>query len=93
MDRAVDAARDAGTEEFLVQLARDLSAGTLDHDDFQLRANEHLADQPRADQHRLGGARPDDRWTAPFDTRDWLAGEPCVDDQVQAFQNSALSSR
>ena len=32
-----------GTEEFLVQMARDLSAGTLDHDDFQLRANEHLA--------------------------------------------------
>ena len=34
------------TEEVLVQLARDLSAGTLDHDGFQLRANEHLAINP-----------------------------------------------
>ena len=49
------------TEEFLVQLARDLSAGTLDHDDFQLRANAASGDQPRARQPRLGGPRARDR--------------------------------
>ena len=81
------------TEEFLVQLARDLSAGTLDHDDFQLRANEHLAINPALTNLAWVDREHVIAWSAPFDTRDLLAGEILVDDQVQAFQNSALSAR
>ena len=81
-----------GTEEFLVQMARDLSAGTLDHDDFQLRANEHLATNAALTNIAWVGRDQIIRWTAPFDTQDWLAGEALLDPQVQAFQQSALSS-
>jgi PAS domain-containing protein len=81
------------TEEFLVQLARDLSAGTLDHDDFQLRANEHLAINPALANLAWVDREHVIAWSAPFDTRDLLAGEILVDDQVEAFQNSALSAR
>lgn len=81
------------TEEFLVQLARDLSAGTLDHDRFQLSANEHLAINPALTNIAWVDRDQIVTWSAPFDTRDLLVGEALVDDQVQAFQNSALSSR
>ncbi|MBN9696003.1 MAG: PAS domain S-box protein [Zoogloea sp.] len=63
-----------GTEEFLAQLSRELAAGTLDADGFQVRANQHIANNPElvnvvwvADQRV--------RWTAPFDTTDWLVGD------------------
>ncbi|WEN41646.1 Sensor protein FixL [Thauera sp. GDN1] len=82
-----------GTEEFLVQMARDLSAGTLEYDDFQLRANEHLAANAALNNIAWVGRDQVIRWTAPFDTQDWLAGEALLDAQVQAFQQSALSSR
>ncbi len=82
-----------GTEEFLVQMARDLSAGTLDYDGFQLRANEHLAANAALTNIAWVGRDRVIRWTAPFDTQDWLAGEALADTQIQAFQQSALSSR
>jgi hypothetical protein len=82
-----------GTEEFLVQMARDLSAGTLDYDNFQVRANEHLAANAALINIAWVGRDQVIRWTAPFDTQDWLAGEALLDAQVQAFQHSALSSR
>ncbi len=81
------------TEEFLVQLARDLSAGTLDHDRFQLGANEHLAVNPALTNIAWVDRDQVVTWSAPFDTRDLLVGEALIDDQVQAFQNSALSAR
>ena len=82
-----------GTEEFLVQLARDLSAGTLDHDAFQLRANEHLALNAALTNIVWVGRDQIVRWSAPFDTQDWLAGERLGDAHVQGFQQSALSFR
>ena len=82
-----------GTEEFLVQMARDLSAGTLDYDGFQLRANEHLAANAALTNIAWVGRDRVIRWSAPFDTQDWLAGEALADTQIQAFQQSALSSR
>ena len=81
------------TEEVLVQLARDLSAGTLDHDGFQLRANEHLAINPALSNLAWVDREHVITWPAPFDTRDLLTGEILVDDQVEAFQNSVLSAR
>ena len=35
-----------GTEEFLGKLARDLAAGTLDADTFQVSATQHIANNP-----------------------------------------------
>ncbi len=82
-----------GTEEFLMQMARDLAAGTLDYDGFQVRANEHLAANAALISIAWVGRDQVIRWAAPFDTQDWLAGEALLDAQVQAFQHSALSSR
>ncbi|WP_345794644.1 PAS domain S-box protein [Thauera sp. JM12B12] len=82
-----------GTEEFLGQMARDLAAGSLDYDGFQLSANEHLAANAALTNIAWVGRDQVIRWAAPFDNQDWLAGEALVDAQVQAFQRSALSSR
>ncbi|MFU2489649.1 PAS domain S-box protein [Thauera sp. WH-1] len=82
-----------GTEEFLTQLARDLAADTLDHDSFQLQANEHLAVNGALTNLAWVGRDQTVRWTAPFDALDWLAGETLLGEQVQGFQRSALSSR
>jgi len=64
-----------GTEEFLGQMARELAGGTLDGDAFQVRANQQIANNPElvnlvwvADDQRV-------KWTAPFDTTDWLVGD------------------
>ncbi len=82
-----------GTEEFLGQLARDMAAGTLEHDGFQQRANEHLAVNPALTNIAWVGRDQAVRWTAPFDALDWLAGDTLLGPQVQGFQHSALSSR
>ena len=82
-----------GTEEFLVQLARDLGADTLDHDAFQVRANEHLGLNAALTNIAWVGRDQVIRWSAPFDTQAWLAGEPIDDAHVQGFQQSALSFR
>ncbi len=82
-----------GTEEFLGQMARDLAADTLDYDGFQLGANEHLAANAALTNIAWVGRDQVIRWAAPFDNQDWLAGEALDDAQVQAFQQSALSSR
>jgi hypothetical protein len=82
-----------GTEEFLAQLARDLAAGTLDHDDFQLRANEHLALNAALGNIAWVGRDQVVRWSAPFDAQAWLAGEHLHEAHVQGFQQSALSFR
>ena len=67
-----------GTEEFLVQMARDLSAGTLDHDDFQLRANEHLATNAALTNIAWVGRDQIIRWTAPFDrSEERRVGKEC----------------
>ncbi len=64
-----------GTEEFLGQLARDLSADALDQDAFQVRANQHIANNGELVNVVWVGPEEAVRWTAPFDTTDWLAGD------------------
>lgn len=74
-----------GTEEFLTQMARDLAAGSLDLDNFQLRANQHIANNPQL--INLVWVEPGEvvRWSAPFDTTDWLAGDVLTSTQTVAF--------
>jgi len=64
-----------GTEEFLGQLARELAAGTLDGDAFQVRANQHIANNPELVNVVWVAANQRVRWTAPFDTTEWLVGD------------------
>ncbi len=74
-----------GTEEFLAQLSRDLSADALDADGFQLRANQHIANNPELVNIVWVGPEESVRWSAPFDTTDWLAGDVLSGLQTQPF--------
>ena len=64
-----------GTEEFFGQLARDLAADALDPDTFQLRANQQIAANGELVNIVWVGRDGIARWSAPFDTTDWLAGD------------------
>ena len=64
-----------GTEEFLGQMARELAGGTLDGDAFQVRANQHIANNPELVNLVWVAADQKVKWTAPFDTTDWLVGD------------------
>lgn len=75
-----------GTEEFLGQLARDLAAQTLDPDAFQVRANQHIANNGELVNIAWVGDDEVVRWSAPFDTTDWLAGEALSSFQSPTFQ-------
>ncbi len=65
-----------GTEEFLAQLAREMAGGDLDRDAFQIRASQHIANNPELINVAWVAADQRVRWTAPFDTTDWLVGDP-----------------
>ncbi|MDO9597624.1 MAG: PAS domain S-box protein [Azoarcus sp.] len=74
-----------GTEEFLGQLARDLSAEMIDADGFQLRANQHIANNGELVNVVWVGEDGTVRWSAPFDTTDWLAGDALSAAQSAVF--------
>ncbi len=74
-----------GTEEFLAQLARDLAAGALDPDAFQLRANQHIANNSELVNVVWVGADEIVRWSAPFDTTEWLAGDALTGPQLEPY--------
>ena len=74
-----------GTEEFLAQLAREKAAGTLDGDGFQVRANQHIANNAELVNVVWLDADERVRWTAPFDTTDWLEGDALSPVQAQTF--------
>jgi PAS domain S-box-containing protein len=77
-----------GTEEFLGQLARDISAEVLDHDGFQLRANQHIANNAELSNIAWIGVDATVRWTAPFDTTDWLSGDALTSAQLATLQRA-----
>ncbi|WP_332672760.1 PAS domain S-box protein [Aromatoleum sp.] len=77
-----------GTEEFLGQLARDLAAEALDADGFQLRANQHIANNGELVNVVWVGPEEAVRWSAPFDTLDWLVGDALTGLQTTAFHHA-----
>ena len=81
------------TEEFLGQLGRDLAAEFIDHDDFQLRANQYIANN--GELANIVWVRADGivRWTAPFDTTDWLSGDALAGEQIRALERARSSGR
>lgn len=74
-----------GTEEYLGKLARDLAAGTLDADAFLVGATQYIANNPELVNVAWVGADELVRWAAPFDTTDWLVGDPLMPQQATAF--------
>lgn len=81
------------TEEFLGQLGRDLAAEVIDHDDFQLRANQYIANNGELANIAWVGADEIVRWTAPFDTTDWLSGDALAGEQIRALERARSSGR
>ncbi|MDD3354932.1 PAS domain S-box protein, partial [Zoogloea sp.] len=71
-----------GTEEFLGQLARELASDGLDADAFQVRANQHIANNSELVNVVWVASDQRVRWTAPFDTTDWLVGDALSRDQM-----------
>jgi PAS domain S-box-containing protein len=82
-----------GTEEFLGQLARDLAANALDPDGFQLRANQHIANNGELVNVVWIGPEEVVRWSAPFDTTDWLAGDALSGLQTLPFYRARETGR
>lgn len=64
-----------GNQDFLVQLAKDLSTGNLDSDSFQIRASQHLANNPELSDVAWTGNDGVIRWTAPYETTGRLIGD------------------
>ena len=77
-----------GTEEFLQQLARDIGSNSLDADGFQLRANQHIANNPELINVVWVGPEQAVRWSAPFDTTEWLSGDLLSGLQTQPFSRA-----
>ncbi len=82
-----------GTEEFLGQLARDLAADALGMDGFQVRANQHIANNGELVNIVWVGPEEAVRWSAPFDTTDWLVGDGLSGLQTLAFYRARELSR
>src|SRR5574337_1741876 len=75
-----------GTEEFLAQTARDIATGELDQDGFQVRANQFIANNPELANIVWVSPARTVKWSAPFDTTDWLVGNSLHSDQEAAFE-------
>jgi hypothetical protein len=75
-----------GTEEFLSQMARDIAAGSLDQDGFQVRADQYIANNAELANIVWVDGGEVAKWSAPFDTTDWLVGEPLTRQQAAIFR-------
>jgi PAS domain S-box-containing protein len=82
-----------GTEEFLSQTARDIAAGSLDQDGFQVRANQFIANNPELANIVWVDVGEVVKWTAPFDTTDWLVAEHLTSLQAVPFQTARERGR
>jgi PAS domain S-box-containing protein len=83
----------AADADFLTQLARDVNAGTLDANNFQIRANQYLANNPQLANVVWVGNTQRVQWATPFDTLDWLAGELISQRQAQGFEAARESGK
>ncbi|WP_152090645.1 PAS domain-containing sensor histidine kinase [Azospira sp. I09] len=62
-------------QDFLVQLGRNLADGVLDYEDFQIRAAQHLANNPELSVVLWVDPKGKVQWVAPFEATEWVAGE------------------
>jgi len=80
-------------QEFLLLLARDQLAGQLDAGGFQIRANQYIANNPQLSNVVWVDATQVVGWAAPFDTIDWIAGEPLSGAQAGVMRAALESGR
>lgn len=74
--------------DFVQQLARELAEGALDRGQFQVRATQHIANNPALTYIAWVDAQQVVRWTAPFDNTEWIAGDRLAGNQPQAFSRA-----
>ncbi|MEZ5615713.1 MAG: PAS domain S-box protein [Rhodocyclaceae bacterium] len=82
-----------GTQDFLAQMARELAEGKLDRGAFQVRATQYLANTPELANIVWVDSGQIIRWTAPFETTDWIAGERLAGAQPASFARALTSGR
>ena len=82
-----------GTQDTLSQLAREMAEGKLDRGAFQVRATQYLANTPELANLVWVDSGQIIRWTAPFETTDWIAGERLAGAQPLSFAQALTSGR
>ena len=82
-----------GTQDTLSQMAREMAEGKLDRGAFQVRATQYLANTPELANLVWVDSGQIIRWTAPFETTDWIAGERLAGAQPLSFAQALTSGR
>ena len=82
-----------GTQDTLSQLAREMAEGKLDRGAFQVRATQYLANTPELANLVWVDSGQIIRWTAPFETTEWIAGERLAGAQPLSFAQALTSGR
>ena len=82
-----------GAQDYLAQMARELAEGKLDRSAFQVRATQYLANTPELANIVWVDSGQIIRWTAPFETTDWIAGERLAGAQPASFARALTSGQ
>ena len=82
-----------GTQDTLSQMAREMAEGKLDRNAFQVRATQYLANTPELANLVWVDSGQIIRWTAPFETTEWIAGERLAGAQPLSFAQALTSGR
>ncbi|HSD60450.1 MAG TPA: cache domain-containing protein, partial [Burkholderiales bacterium] len=82
-----------GNQELLQQLARDLAQGTMDADQFLVRASQHVANNPELSSIVWIGENGLIRWASPFDTTVRLVGERVAAGGEEAYRTARERGR
>jgi PAS domain S-box-containing protein len=80
-------------QEFVLQLVRDYADGGLDATTFQIRASQHIANNPELESIALLDGAGIVRRAAPFETTEWIVGEPLAGQRHAAFAQARESGR
>ncbi|OHC63996.1 MAG: PAS domain-containing sensor histidine kinase [Rhodocyclales bacterium GWA2_65_19] len=81
-------------QEFLQQLAKGLGDGGLDRESFQAQANRYLENNPELTHIIWVDADQVVRWTVPFETKTWNAGERLAQpEQTLTFQRASRTEQ
>ena len=80
-------------QEFVAQLVRDYADGGLDSAAFQIRASQHIANNPELAGIALLDADGIVRRAAPFETTEWIVGEPLAAPRAAGFARARETGR
>jgi len=82
-----------GTQDYLAQMAREMAEDKLDRGGFLVRATQYLANTPELANLVWVDSGQIIRWTAPFETTDWIAGERLAGAQPSSFARALTSGQ